>query len=377
MENSEGVKLNVKTHGIMEAVNSNISRGVRQDMLEGKAPKACRHCFDVEELGNDSPRLGFIKKYHLDIDPEKAKQITKDDGRIDQFPQYLDLRLGNTCNLRCVMCDPWNSNQWYKEWREIYGDPLIDKSVFRWSNEDSVGWREILNHLSSVKEIYFTGGEPTVIPAHLDLIKKLVDEGYSSQISLIYNSNLAAKISDQMLDLWSKFKLVTIGCSLDAVGPALEYIRYPSRWEVILKNLERIKGAGCKIWLAPTVQALNAPYLLELFDWALDSYFTLDDISLNILRRPAHLNLQVLPHSAKLELEEKYLSWLMIHPEFGTKLKPMIGYMMREPQNEIPLRTQLVNYCLSIDRMRDLRVNQALPELVRLLNKQRHTDLSL
>ena len=32
---------------------------------------------------------------------------------------YLDLRLGHTCNIKCVMCSPHDSSKWVKDWQTL------------------------------------------------------------------------------------------------------------------------------------------------------------------------------------------------------------------------------------------------------------------
>jgi MoaA/NifB/PqqE/SkfB family radical SAM enzyme len=62
-----------------------------------------------------------------DFTKEDAVSITQSDGAlIEQQVLSLDLRLGNKCNLQCVMCYPGESNQWYKIQEQI----TIQKELF-------------------------------------------------------------------------------------------------------------------------------------------------------------------------------------------------------------------------------------------------------
>ena len=47
---------------------------------------------------------------------------------------YADIRLGNMCNLKCRMCNPYASNQWLDEWHLI-NDPLPDDEMQRLSGK--------------------------------------------------------------------------------------------------------------------------------------------------------------------------------------------------------------------------------------------------
>ena len=52
--------------------------------------------------------------------PEMAYANTKEDGTLKESKILsVDLRVGNQCNLRCVMCFPGESTRWYRDYKEI------------------------------------------------------------------------------------------------------------------------------------------------------------------------------------------------------------------------------------------------------------------
>ena len=50
--------------------------------------------------------MRFLFDYNNKIDEQ---------GNIDWMPSSLDIRFGNLCNQKCVMCSPIFSNLWYEE----------------------------------------------------------------------------------------------------------------------------------------------------------------------------------------------------------------------------------------------------------------------
>ena len=69
----------------------------------------------------NSRRRNAIREYYLKYgyDLFDAEASTKPDGTlvIKKAPVLeWDIRLGNLCNLRCRMCHPSESTQWYDEW---------------------------------------------------------------------------------------------------------------------------------------------------------------------------------------------------------------------------------------------------------------------
>ena len=67
-------------------------------MLAGEEPKECENCFARERSGNISKRQYEQKDTNLTY--KKAQDLTDNNGRIDANFEFIELRLGNTCNLR-------------------------------------------------------------------------------------------------------------------------------------------------------------------------------------------------------------------------------------------------------------------------------------
>ena len=75
-------------------------------------------------------------------------------------------------------------------------------------------------------QLYFAGGESTVIEEHYTLLEEVVKRGYAKQIELRYNSN-GVEMPQRLFDLWDEFKRVRFHYSIDAHGKQNDYIRYP------------------------------------------------------------------------------------------------------------------------------------------------------
>ena len=86
------------------------------------------------------------------------------------------------------------------------------------------------------------GGEPLLIHQHYDFLNELVERGRAPFVTLEYNTNLSI-VPEKALKLWEHFKKVKLGVSLDGVGPINDYIRHPSKWSVMERNLLKIDKA--------------------------------------------------------------------------------------------------------------------------------------
>ena len=81
---------------IQDLLDNPVMNEIREGFKEDWKRPECIDCVHNEQMGKDSKRLRSLKR--------PANQITR-----------WDLRPGNTCNLKCAMCNPWNSSKWYED----------------------------------------------------------------------------------------------------------------------------------------------------------------------------------------------------------------------------------------------------------------------
>jgi hypothetical protein len=122
--------MNIATHSISEALNSETHKSHRLTLAKNLWPKRCRSCLDSENstksenrANGKSKRQRVVNQTTLAI-PEyvtidTAPLYTNEDGSVTSKIVNLDLRFGNLCNQKCIMCSPQHSNQWYDDWAAI------------------------------------------------------------------------------------------------------------------------------------------------------------------------------------------------------------------------------------------------------------------
>lgn len=287
--------MNLSQDSLESCINSEQLNEIRREMLEGIQPEGCQRCYNEERAGLASRRVSEIELWEDNISFLEAQNLTNSNGSLHNPGKaiiYLDLRFGNRCNLACRMCGPTESRMWYPMqetvWRtRQYKDgtrrlQLQQDQQGRWSlpddpydwHESPQFWTDLENHLPQIKRLYFAGGEPLLIDQHFDLLEKCIFQGFSSKITLEYNTNLLS-LNKRCLDLWRHFEKVEMGISVDAVGKLNEYIRYPGKWEIFERNLKTIDQAegSFKLWLSPTIMIYNIYHLPELMKWVIQSQF--------------------------------------------------------------------------------------------------------
>ena len=90
-ENKEKFKLS--TVALSEIQNSNYMSNMRQQFLNGEQPQTCRRCWQEERSGRTSKRMHTLDRL--------KHMIPNGDWTTDARPlMFLDLKLGNICNLK-------------------------------------------------------------------------------------------------------------------------------------------------------------------------------------------------------------------------------------------------------------------------------------
>lgn len=260
--------------------------------------------------------------------------------------QFVDLRNTNLCNLKCRYCGPHFSSQWAEE----LGTDLLYQEIDSYKNiliTDSLHW------------MYFTGGEPLIIAEHWNLLQTLVNNDQAKNISLLYNTNLTTvKYKNlDVVNLWEKFKSVTINCSIDAVGPALEFIRSGSDWTKIKTNLEKIikiNSNKIKINLSPVISILNIWFVDELFEYAKQNNLSTKPI---VLTGPDYLALNVIPDELK-NLAQQKLKKIQAH--IDENLYKQLYQMIENNINQC-LFNHTVSHILLLDKTRNEKLFDLLP----------------
>lgn len=321
-----GVRMNLRDHTIEEVWNSKFMRNTRTQMLSGSIPDGCTKCFLEESKGIKSKRYWETEVWGERLDLNQVVSSMSDDGSMPINIPYFDLRLGNLCNLKCVMCSPHDSSAWIKDWKlqtPQYKNPMLIQDQ-GWDRTMDYTWYQKGSFIESmkgqaehIKELYFAGGEPLLIPEHYNILRFMVEFGHAKNCVLRYNSN-GTEMSEELLELWSHFKLVKFNFSIDAFGSKNEYIRYPTDWNTIVQNLHILDNTPDNIVVnvACAVQLLNVKYLDELVDWKMNQNFKKVNtkeygaglIGLHLVYLPSYLNIKVLPNKEKLEVAERIYS---------------------------------------------------------------------
>lgn len=405
VKNENGTPSNFASDTPMSAWNNDYMRSVRKTMLAGEVPKSCTKCFSEEDKGVISKRVWETMTWHHDdVDiPELIRQ-TEEDGTVPEKLKYLDLRLGHTCNIKCVMCSPHDSSRWLQDHSKLMSklqnigvkkQMQFDAKQFdnKW-HEKSSFWADMNAQIPNLKQVYFAGGEPLMIKEHKQFIEEILRQGYQDQILLRYNSN-GLLVDEDLIDMWKRFKKVKFAISMDACYERDEYIRYPTDWGTVERNLHMLDNTPDNITtsLATAIQMLNVKHLPDFMKWKVESGFKKLNfakvpggiqmggglVNMHLLYIPTFLSIQCLPQEDKREVRERYAEfkdWLWSnyrqdddfwkHNPYGWKRwEAVMNHMDAEDKsNEL---AGFREYITELDEIRGISARKVFPELKHLL----------
>ena len=298
-----GDKFNLATAEFGTIQTSHSMRRLRQEFIDGKQPQTCRKCWREERSGRTSKRMHTL---------DRLKHMLADqtEWTADAKPlMFLDLKLGNICNLKCRICGSWSSSTFAAE--ELANlAPNEDRKTNHhyqmlrqgaWPRENPKFWSEIAAVSDQIQYIEFTGGEPFMIQEHFDLLQGLVNRGLAHRIEIHYNTN-GTQYPEGAMDIWRHFRHVEIAFSIDDVGERFEYQRTGAVWAAVVENIERFKllrsqHTNISLQVCSTVNVFNIYYLAELAAWNLAQGF--DYVYWNMMHEAYYFSVSTLPEQVK------------------------------------------------------------------------------
>jgi len=323
-----GQKFKLSTANFQNIQNSNHMRNLRAQFLAGEKPQTCRKCWNEERAGRDSKRIHTLNR---------LKHMLPDQTwTLDAKPlMFLDLKLGNICNLKCRICGSWSSSQFATE--ELNSMPREEQKSSHayqmlragaWPRENAQFWSQIDTVLSDIRYIEFTGGEPFMIAEHFDMLQGIVDRGIAHQVEIHYNTN-GTQWPSRGPDIWRHFKTVEIAFSIDDIGERFEYQRTNADWAVVLDTItsfQYLKDQMPNIQLqcCSTVNVFNIHYIDQLAHWIALQKF--DFVYWNIMHDAWYFSIATLPDSAKAQISV-HLRSAQVPPQHREEFDRIIDFM--------------------------------------------------
>lgn len=362
-----GEKYRLGATSLSEIQDSTHMKELRQNFLDGVRTSDCSRCWAEEDAGRTSKRMHTL---------DRLKHIVTDDHWTTAAKSlvFLDLKLGNICNLKCRICGSWSSSTYaVEDITNDIGNP-DRKNTFaytmlkegRWPRENTDFWQDLEQHIGDIRYLEFTGGEPFMIQEHFDLLESLVKSGLAKNVEIHYNTN-GTIYPQQAEDIWRHFKHVEIAFSIDDVSARFEYQRSGADWKEVNDHIRlfremRSRNPNMRLQVCTTVSVFNVMYLDEVATWIDQQKFNF--VYWNILHDPPEFCIATLPESVKSIVEHRLLSG-SFSPSNRREINNIVGFMQQGVSTN---GQRLIASIKHIDHRRQESLRDVAPELAKALD---------
>lgn len=322
-------------------------------MLNGTAPRECCRCIEDEKTGIKSKRQ---RSERLWAETDPPSSVIANVAELI----HLEVNLGNLCNLRCITCQPLDSSAWNRDSKVAGYDP---------SPVTKLDPKILIPYCSSLQRVDLIGGETLLSTALEDTLNILIRHGNPKNILLTLVTNATVFPSERIRELIGNFGHIEITCSVDAFGRRNEYIRHPSKWEDIEKNLISFlkwknQNPNMVVQITNTVSAYSFPGLPDLLRWW--QIFVPEHSNqraekclwLNPLLDPNFQSVHVLPRGVRERIVAELNS---LQPAMANKLEALTRFALAK--DETHFLPKLREWTSSLDRARGLNGREDVPEI--------------
>lgn len=253
-------KFNIQTESITEYKNSEFLNTIKEQFKNNKWPSGCSRC-QIEEENN------VLSKRQLDW---QRWQSHYENFKLEHSGFITaSLAFGNTCNLKCITCSSKSSSHWREESLSLFGKTI---GHFKFYKNDFV--QDFVANALDIVHLDIPGGEPFLsgINEQKELLQYYINSGKANRISLHYTTNATIYPGPEWWELWKHFKEIDMQLSIDGVNDHYEYIRYPAKWDVVVRHIVKyLKQQDAlpnfRLSVSHTLSAYNIYYLDEFFTW--------------------------------------------------------------------------------------------------------------
>ena len=315
---------------------------------QGVWPKDCAGCRETEREGGRS-----LRQMINQTNPRAVAQFVNTPTTVPPAPQWYDVRMNNTCNLACLMCDAEYSSLHHS----LQGRPTLAAEAQH--TESALAM--LRSRAPHIRWLQLAGGEPLVMPGVCDLLTELADGGHGDHIEVEITTNLT-RIRPQWFDhTLTRFKAVALQCSMDAVGDRAEYVRWPLRWNKWTSNMQWLRDWCSRydramVTVNVTVSAPTVAHLPEVHAWLTQHCITAE---YSVVQMPPWLA----PNRVSPALLDSVCEWIQHsqpHPDLVHRVLP---HLRMTPDHSPETQREQKQGIQYLNQHRPLRWSDAVPEL--------------
>lgn len=280
----------LQEHDITEILVNNEFQSLRKDILDDKITNNCKDCLKRENT-SDAGNFSGIRNHYNGLNVHSSVDYTD----VSKFElSALDLHWSSTCDLKCVTCWAVQSSSIAREQNKP-----VNHTPTKVANRII---EFVTANQSGLKEIYMSGGEPTLIKYNLKLLKQIQKR---SDLIIRINTNMQWDQDNKIIREILKFPNVLFTCSIDGLGEKFEYIRRGANWNKTLSNIRFLQNQPNVDVRANTVFfVLTAQQLPEIIDYFMEEIGSIDHTINPCSMGQYHLRCRNLPDKVKNMVRE-------------------------------------------------------------------------
>jgi|DEB0MinimDraft_6_1074348.scaffolds.fasta_scaffold00028_25 MoaA/NifB/PqqE/SkfB family radical SAM enzyme len=335
--NEDGSKTDLNdANTTLESVwNNHEYTRLRQQYINGEEPDGCSKCFTQESQGILSRRQREMEVH--------GKHLHLMNSLDAPNPVLFDVKLGNHCNLQCKICNSEFTKKWEQTELEIFGQVINPSYGKDWVTQKQ-NWDSIVNISENLEVLYLSGGEPFLINDHYTLLDHLIETDRAKNIWIKFHTNGSFKLTNRLLEIFSKFQSIQLHYSIDDVGANYEYQRPPAKWRRLEENFKHAMQQDVDVKITYTVGLLNSLSGTNMEKWCDSIGFDIDNLVCNFLHDPIFYNISLLDRQQK--------NYLLEHLGTGVIDNEVRKFMETQHLEEIKNKNWRINSRKELDNLR-------------------------
>jgi organic radical activating enzyme len=227
---------------------------IKSDMLDDKVVPTCSNCRHLENHGDGVTSYNHLRNMYNQMFLDRDVDYTN----ITEFSLgALDLHWSSLCDLKCITC-----------WHQQSSSIALEEGMPIRHTKTEVALKlidQIIEKQSTLKEIYLSGGEPSLIKYNLNLLSRLEKR---DNLLIRVNTNMMWDQDNSIIQEVLKFPQVLFTCSADNTERKFEYIRRGAKWNRFIENLNYLSTKpNVKIRINSVFFVLSALDLIDTIDY--------------------------------------------------------------------------------------------------------------
>jgi organic radical activating enzyme len=200
---------------------------IKKGILEDQITSNCARCISLENHGDGANNYHHLRNMYNEMFVDQSVDYR---DTAEFVLGAVDLHWSSVCDLKCITC-------WARQSSSIANEQGLP--VHHTPTNTAHRLIEfITENQDSLREVYLSGGEPTLIKYNLNLLQQLEKR---PDLQIRVNTNMMWSQDNRIIEEILKFPRVLFTCSADNLGTRFEYIRRGAKWNTFVDNLAYLK----------------------------------------------------------------------------------------------------------------------------------------